>query len=197
MKELKRICTVNYSNKNIVFRFILSCPTGENLYNFLNFGFDGANRIDKHPLTLDIGFLMRLYHYIICLYVHVILHDLHRCSGAGCGLTSISLAARCCDVFAVDKKTVTQLLRSNTTAYLNSNISNTCRGSISVSDVDWYSEMASQDVLRTLCESRPDIIICSDCLYQSTSVAPLKKLINEVGHTEMKLSVSLYYYYLL
>lgn len=109
-------------------------------------------------------------------------------SGAGCGLTSLSLRAAGYDVIATDKLALLDLLRhnvssgssgdsntSNTSSISNSTSSNstTSSNSIEVRELDWYA--SSTTAAGLLLEGRPpvDVIVCSDCLYSSDSVLRL------------------------
>ena len=75
---------------------------------------------------------------------------------------------------AIDKGTEAPLLKKNISSIIG-------RGSVEVMELDWYEASAAADILARLNGQIPDLVICSDCVYQHTTVTPLMKLLNTVG----------------
>lgn len=93
---------------------------------------------------------------------------------------------------AVDKSDVLPLLRENLNRYyeMKSNMHLTTSGvlestlgdglEVSASEIDWYSRSAKESILEALAGNAPDVVVCSDCVYQGTSVRPLLEILLEV-----------------
>ncbi len=98
--------------------------------------------------------------------------------GSGCGLTSIALNRRNIDVFASDKFSVLPLLTENIDCYRNQIVLGEKSASIEIVEFDWATVITSAAIPQEwkLC----DLIICSDCLYNSSSIEPLLQSIEAV-----------------
>ena len=84
---------------------------------------------------------------------------------------------------AVDKAPVTSLLAENLTAYRShaTSIGLPCCLP-EVLEADWMNLVSATETIRAALKGRyPELLICSDCLYQSASVVPLVDLINAVS----------------
>ena len=46
--------------------------------------------------------------------------------------------------------------------------------------VDWYETDVSNEIVTKLSGRAPNLIVCSDCVYQSTAVVPLSKMLLDV-----------------
>jgi hypothetical protein len=102
------------------------------------------------------------------------------------------------NTIAIDKGTVTPLLSANMYTYERlvsvaeashstdeRLLNHTHASSIQVMELDWYAPTAAADIIRKLNGRIPDLIVCSDCVYQQTSVSPLMSILNAVrigGH---------------
>jgi hypothetical protein len=97
-------------------------------------------------------------------------------------LTSIAALHLGCEVISVDKSPVTTLLAENLSTYRD------CASSVdlppclfNVIEADWMNTASAALIIQAALKGRtPELLICSDCLYQSASVAPLVDLINTV-----------------
>lgn len=92
--------------------------------------------------------------------------------GAGCGLTSILLSRLGFRVLAMDREAIMPLLRSN----LDSNGAS----AVETLPFDWTAMSGtgeSEAVLSKLQSLQPSLVLCSDCLYNSTAVDPLLALL--------------------
>jgi hypothetical protein len=100
-------------------------------------------------------------------------------AGAGCGMTSIALAAAGFNVIAMEKENVSELLHRNID--INASVR---RGSVDVCVCDWAAAGALEKILEQLRQklncSAPDLICLSDCLYQSCFVESLVSLLDQV-----------------
>lgn len=101
--------------------------------------------------------------------------------GAGCGLTSLILSICGYNVTTTDKPEILPLLRKNietNQSLLNENTQ------ISIKSFDWKKfqllEESSNSIQNYFSEI-PDLILLSDCFYQSDSVFPLWKVIQKVS----------------
>lgn len=118
--------------------------------------------------------------------------------GAGCGLTSMALALAGYDVIATDKACLLPLLEMNLAAFRSEACSHSVElGIVKVAQLEWTkrdsgsggaaeereSGRGSEDVrrVRELCSGRPNLVVCSDCLYSSASVEPLLEVLEQVG----------------
>eukprot|EP01038_Epipyxis_sp_PR26KG_P005780 gene5780-7978_t len=110
--------------------------------------------------------------------------------GAGCGLASIVLSSLNYHVISTDKENVMSILKSNIDRYMLSRSGidhDTSLNPIITAEFDWFkmneensdftnSNNRSQlmnKYIPNLDEKYPDLIICSDCLYNSSSIFPL------------------------
>jgi hypothetical protein len=131
---------------------------------------------DTSLLALDIG--LRIPSFIRSITFIV---------GSGCGLTTIALAMCGINVITIDKNTVVPLLTENIRNYeicskhwVHVDAHKAPTASIEVAELDWYGSDAVNKLEQILHGRYPDFIICSDCVYQSSSVVPLYNLIKEV-----------------
>lgn len=103
------------------------------------------------------------------------------------------------DTIAIDKTAVTPLLSANLASFkrhLRITEARSCDSSLAldyfgmrlgssignteVIELDWCEDSAAADILRKLDGVRPDLIVCSDCVYQQTAVTPLINLLTKV-----------------
>lgn len=87
--------------------------------------------------------------------------------GAGCGLTSLVLSLCGYSVIATDKTEILPLLQRNTA---------TSSRNITLKSFDW-KDSNSIEIVANVFDRSPDLILLSDCFYQSDSVAQLCQLI--------------------
>jgi predicted nicotinamide N-methyase len=100
-------------------------------------------------------------------------------SGAGCGLTSLVLSLCGYSVTATDKPDILPLLQRN----INLNhlqLSSGLAHDITVKAFDWKDSHSMDLMAHIFPAPSPDLILLSDCFYQSDSVTQLWKLIAQV-----------------
>lgn len=125
--------------------------------------------------------------------------------GAGCGLTSMALWSKGFHVISSDVLTILPILKENIDLFTGSSDKDMHNPRMSVVPFHWSSDAVSQMKSEVLCmrsdlatstqssttedgatavvdkaDREVDLIVCSDCLYASFSVAPLVDAINEV-----------------
>ncbi len=98
--------------------------------------------------------------------------------GSGCGLTAMALHRRNYSVIATDKKSILGLLSKNIESYI-SNV-NSAETNIEVFHFEWDKLCEEEHVSISISMQDPDLVVCSDCLYDSNSVAPLIQTIELV-----------------
>jgi hypothetical protein len=94
-------------------------------------------------------------------------------------LTSVALDCAGYDVLATDKRVVLDLLRLNVCEWQKRKLS---QSNIIVEEFDWFSS-GSVDYVSLMEFPRPrfpDLIVCSDCIYSSSSVLPLLSVLEKV-----------------
>ncbi len=99
-------------------------------------------------------------------------------TGSGCGLTAMALHRRNFSVIATDKKIMLGLLSKNIGSYI-SNV-NSRETNIEVFHFEWDKLSEEANVSIPISMQDPDLVVCSDCLYDSNSVAPLIQTIELV-----------------
>ena len=108
-------------------------------------------------------------------------------SGAGCGLSSIVLAMQGYRVVSTDKSSVIKLTEKNIFDNLRRMSINdkNMDGKINLVtcvDLNWDSiDALDPHVVKGVIKSDFDIILMSDCIYQSSSIEPLMKTIKMVS----------------
>lgn len=104
--------------------------------------------------------------------------------GAGCGLTTIALHRRNFSVVSTDKKSLLDVLQRNISDYTAQLIDGESHSrNIVVLEFEWEKVSSPKKLDQMIPQSMLDVdlIVCSDCLYDSTSVEPLLRTLEMVS----------------
>ena len=75
------------------------------------------------------------------------------------------------------------MLRENVGRFVskwNEQTPSQCLQPIEVLELDWSSNGFGREILSKMLGKTPDIIVCSDCVYQSEAVLPLLEILKQV-----------------